>query len=300
MKTVLVIGIGAGNPDHMTVQAIEALNRADVFFVMDKGAAAADLVRIREEICRRFIREPGYRIVMAPNPEREKSGADYLAGVRAWHEQRAILYEDLIETEIVADGCGAFLVWGDPALYDSTIRVLDDVAVRGKVAFRSEVIPGISSAQALAAAHRIPLNRIGAPVRLTTGRRLAEGLPGRGGNHGRLSRRRDGACRMSPTTMSKFIWGAYLGTADEVLVSGRLGDVRAEIADFANPFAEGRDGSWTPTCSGGELRDRFGTGFARRLVSGRRRIVFLCAERRCAIRALDHDRDGDHQADRGA
>ena len=38
MKKILIIGIGAGDPDYMTVQAINALNRADVFFVMDKGA----------------------------------------------------------------------------------------------------------------------------------------------------------------------------------------------------------------------------------------------------------------------
>ena len=28
MKNVLVVGIGAGNPEHMTVQAINALNQA--------------------------------------------------------------------------------------------------------------------------------------------------------------------------------------------------------------------------------------------------------------------------------
>ena len=38
MKKILIIGIGAGDPDYMTVQAINALNRADVFFVKDKGA----------------------------------------------------------------------------------------------------------------------------------------------------------------------------------------------------------------------------------------------------------------------
>ena len=37
MKTLLIIGIGAGDPDYLTVQAINALNRTDVFFLMDKG-----------------------------------------------------------------------------------------------------------------------------------------------------------------------------------------------------------------------------------------------------------------------
>ncbi len=37
MKRILVIGIGPGGPEHLTVQAIEALNRADVIFTFDKG-----------------------------------------------------------------------------------------------------------------------------------------------------------------------------------------------------------------------------------------------------------------------
>jgi len=37
MKKLLVIGVGAGNPDYITMQAVKALNRVDVFFLMDKG-----------------------------------------------------------------------------------------------------------------------------------------------------------------------------------------------------------------------------------------------------------------------
>lgn len=33
MRKLFVIGIGAGNPEHMTVQAITALNKADVLFI---------------------------------------------------------------------------------------------------------------------------------------------------------------------------------------------------------------------------------------------------------------------------
>ena len=51
MKKVLVIGIGVGDPDQLTVQAVQALNRTDVFFVMDKGPAKTKLRALREEIC---------------------------------------------------------------------------------------------------------------------------------------------------------------------------------------------------------------------------------------------------------
>ncbi|MBV9577140.1 MAG: precorrin-6A synthase (deacetylating), partial [Chloroflexi bacterium] len=46
MRKVLVIGIGAGNIEHVTVQAINALNRVDVFFITDKGSTTADLVEL--------------------------------------------------------------------------------------------------------------------------------------------------------------------------------------------------------------------------------------------------------------
>jgi precorrin-6A synthase len=68
MKKVFVIGIGAGNPDYVTVQAINALNEVDVFFVMDKGKEKEELVRLRKEICDRYIENKSYRTVEAPDP----------------------------------------------------------------------------------------------------------------------------------------------------------------------------------------------------------------------------------------
>ena len=52
---VLVIGIGSGNPDHLTREAVAALNRVDVFLAADKGAALHDLVELRTAICRSVI-----------------------------------------------------------------------------------------------------------------------------------------------------------------------------------------------------------------------------------------------------
>src|SRR4029078_4234894 len=65
------------------------------------------------------------------------------------------------------DETGGFLAWGDPGLYDSTTRILEQVAGAGD-GFEYEVIPGVTSVQALAAAHRIPLNRIGGAVHAAT------------------------------------------------------------------------------------------------------------------------------------
>jgi precorrin-6A synthase len=176
MKKLFVIGIGAGNPDYVTVQAINALNEVDVFFVIDKGKEKEDLVRLRKEVCDRFIENKSYRTVEAPDPQCDRVSASYESAVGSWHEQRAELYERLIGEELNDNECGAFLVWGDPSLYDSTLRIIERIIARGTVAFEYEVIPGISSIQALAAKHRIALNRIGKSIHITTGRKIAEGL----------------------------------------------------------------------------------------------------------------------------
>jgi precorrin-6A synthase len=130
----------------------------------------------------------------------------------------------------MAEGeCGAFLVWGDPALYDSTIRILDAIVARGAVEIDFEVIPGISSVQALAARHRIPLNRIGGPVEITTGRRLTEGFPEHADSVVVMLDANDTYRQVAAEGLDIW-WGAYVGTPDEILICGRLEDVAEEIA----------------------------------------------------------------------
>ena len=175
MRLIHVIGMGAGDPDYVTAEAVRALNDTQVFFAMDKGDAKRDLVALRRQICERFIREPGYRFVELVDPPRAKD-AEYRQAVADWHSARAAVWADAIERELEADGVGAFLAWGDPSLYDSTLRILDAVAQHVEIEY--DVIPGITAIQALTARHRIPLNDIGEPVLITTGRRLADGRVG--------------------------------------------------------------------------------------------------------------------------
>ncbi|HXQ99076.1 MAG TPA: SAM-dependent methyltransferase, partial [Pseudomonas sp.] len=127
MKKLLVIGIGAGHPEHITVQAIKALNRAKVFFILDKGYANDDLLRLRRDICERYIEGDDYRLLQVRDPKREDDRQSYRDGIEHWHEQRAVLFEQLIAEQVTDEEPGAFLVWGDPALYDSTLRILERV-----------------------------------------------------------------------------------------------------------------------------------------------------------------------------
>jgi precorrin-6A synthase len=227
MRKILVIGIGVGDPDHMTMQAIRALNQASVFFIPDKGAEKAALRELRTAICERFIEKPGYRTVAVDMPQRRMSG-DYLAGVDEWHGSLAELYGALFERELAENETGAVLVWGDPAIYDSTLRLIERIRANG-LALEIEVIPGISSVQVLAAKHRIALNRIGESVVLTTGRKLAEGFPDDAGSVVVLLDGVQAFAGLADQNLDIF-WGAYLGTPHEILRSGKLAEVKDEIA----------------------------------------------------------------------
>ena len=230
-RHIHVIGIGVGDPDHLTVQAIQALNDTQVFFAMDKGEAKSDLVALRREICARFIREPGYRFVELPDPKRPTDLGPrqaYREAVAVWHAARTRIWSGAISDELGPDGVGAFLAWGDPSLYDSTLRILD--AVAADVDFTFDVIPGITAIQALTARHRIPLNEVGEPVLITTGRQLREhGLSGSASGSVVVMLDADCSFRACPG-QTRIWWGAYLGTRNELLVAGTVGEVGPRIA----------------------------------------------------------------------
>jgi precorrin-6A synthase len=228
MKQLLVIGIGAGNPDYITMQAVKALNRVDVFFLMDKGQSKDKLIDLRREICERYIDDPDYRFVEAHSPERERGDVDYTASVDELNRAKQQIFERLINDEMSDGQCGGFLVWGDPALYDSTVRILQAILASGTCAFEFEVIPGITSVQALAAQHKVPLNTIGRSIEITTGRRLAAGQVSDTDSLVVMLDAEDSYQRVADQ-QTQIYWGAYLGTPDEILISGRLADVADEI-----------------------------------------------------------------------
>ncbi|HEY0800128.1 MAG TPA: precorrin-6A synthase (deacetylating), partial [Steroidobacteraceae bacterium] len=194
----------------------------------DKGQDTADLRNARHDVCERHMQGKPYRTVEIQDPERDRGAMNYRPAVTAWHEQRAILYEQLMQDHLSEQECGAFLVWGDPALYDSTLRIIDHVAARGAVQFEWEIIPGISSIQALAARHRISMNEIGEPIHITTGRRLIDEKAGDGAT---VMVMLDGHCAFKALKNADIdiYWGAYLGTPDEILLSGKLGEIGEEI-----------------------------------------------------------------------
>jgi precorrin-6A synthase len=216
MKEILVVGIGAGDPEHITVAAIAALRRADIIFTLDR--ATTDLTAARDELIARYA--PEARKVLVPEPRRDRQAADYAGAVDLWRAARAVAWKQAIEAN---QGVGAFIVWGDPAVYDSTISVLDELAVDYRV------IPGISSIAALCAAHRIAWNRVAGEVLITTGRRLASGGWPAGATDIVVMLDGQGAYRGVVDQPLLIFWGAYLGTERELLISGPLADVADQI-----------------------------------------------------------------------
>jgi precorrin-6A synthase len=218
-RRVYVVGIGAGDPEHVTMQAVRALNAASVLFLLEKAGEQRELTDLRREIIARYV-EGAPRIVTAQDPPRGR-GAEAVA---AWRRARVDVFGRLIE-QLADHESGAFLVWGDPSLYDGTLAVLDELHPQVDV----HVIPGISAPQALAARHRIALNRVGGPVHVTTGRRLADGLPA---DDVVVMLDGDQAFQRVDDDGVEIYWGAYLGTPDEILISGPLAQVKDEIASI--------------------------------------------------------------------
>jgi precorrin-6A synthase len=240
---VRIIGVGPGDPDQVTLEALHAMRSVAFFVVSDKsprGGMPDPLVAARGRLLDKHL---GYEPVVVRvedpprerRPERTGTSEQYDAAVGAWHEARSLAYEEALLSN---EGDAGFLVWGDPAFYDSTIRVLDRIRARGALDLEVDVVPGVSSLQLLAARHRIVLHEIGEPLHLTTGRRLAEAVEQGQTNILVMLNRTIELPGMDDWTIW---WGANLGTDSEELVTGRVGEV-LEAIESARVRAKERAG----------------------------------------------------------
>ncbi|MDI6735168.1 MAG: precorrin-6A synthase (deacetylating) [bacterium] len=227
MKKIYLIGIGPGSPDYLTVQAINTMKKVDVFFLLEKEGCE-ELIEIRKKILERYLEEGSYRVVTAAICDRKKGGKSYKKGVETWRQQKAEVILELIEHEMKDGENGAFLIWGDPSLYDGQLEILQHILKLGIVDFEYEEIPGITSVQVLAQRHKIPLNRIGESIVIATGRRLKEYAPAEVKNIAVVLDSYSAFKHFKDEDIDIY-WGAYLGTADEILISGRLRDVIEDI-----------------------------------------------------------------------
>lgn len=225
MIRLSLIGIGTGNPDHLTRAAIRAMNDADLILLPRKGEAKSDLIDLRRAICAEVLTGET-RIVEFDMPVRSAEGV-YVDGVIDWHDAIAAIWMEQIAAHLPEGGTLALLVWGDPSLYDSSLRI----AERLGPAVEISVVPGITSVQALTAAHGICLNRLADPVLITTGRQLREqGWPVGVRD---IVVMLDGHCAfqtLSPQSLEIW-WGAYLGMEQQALAQGPLAVAGPKIVE---------------------------------------------------------------------
>jgi precorrin-6A synthase len=227
MIELSLIGIGTGNRDHVTLQAIRAMNEADLILIPLKGEDKADLAGLRLEICRACVTNPATRIEAFDLPVRDAAIPDYLKRVTDWHDEISGVWQEAITGHLGGSGRVALLVWGDPSLYDSTLRIAERLALH--MPLRLSVIPGITAIQALCAAHAIPLNDLGAPVVITTARRLRdEGWPV-GADTVVVMLDAGAAFDAIDPSGVHIWWGAYVGMQRQVLVSGPLAEASGQI-----------------------------------------------------------------------
>ncbi len=208
-------------PHQLTPEAADALREADYVIAAEKSETDA-LLAVRREIADAF----GVPVVAVPDPKRDRESAGdggYVVAVAGWHAARVAAYEAVLAER---RGTAAFLVWGDPAFYDSTIRIVEAIAERGAVDVEYDVVPGISALQLLAARHRIVLHDVGQPLHLTTGRLLAEAVAAGQTNIAVMLNRSVALAGLEDWSIW---WGGNLGRSEEGLVSGRVGDVLVEV-----------------------------------------------------------------------
>lgn len=220
MRDLWLIGIGTGNPEHVTREGMRLLREAAVVLIPRKGAAKDDLAALRLAILRAAGAEA--RVIAFDMPERDPA-LPYQDRVAAWHDEIARRW--IAALEGAPEGPVALLVWGDPGLYDSTLRIAERLVPAPAV----RVVPGVTALQALTAAHAIPFNTVNGAVTVTTGRRLRDhGWP-EGAET--VVVMLDGECSfqaLEPSGLTIW-WGGFLGMAEQVLESGPLAEAGPRI-----------------------------------------------------------------------
>lgn len=216
-----LIGIGTGNPEHVTLEAQRALRDAALILVPRKGPDKSDLAGLRHKI----IADAGATasVVEFDYPTRDPA-IPYKDRVMAWHDEIARRWQTAI-ADMRPDGAIALLVWGDPSLYDSTLRI----AARLKPAPRLRVLPGITALHALTAAHAITFNTLAGAVTVTTGRRLRDlGWPEGAETVAVVL---DGECSFQHLDREDLMiwWGAYLGMEEQILDHGPLAETAPRV-----------------------------------------------------------------------
>jgi precorrin-2/cobalt-factor-2 C20-methyltransferase len=151
--------MGPGNPDYLTVRAVEVIRSADLLVHFARKGARGNARTIADAIV--TDREREFPLVYPYTTERPPDHPDYAAAMREFYEASA---ERLAE-ELSAGRKVAVLAEGDPFFYGSFMHLWR----RLKDRFSTEVIPGVTGMSGC-------WTRAGAPI--TWGDDVLTVLPG--------------------------------------------------------------------------------------------------------------------------
>ncbi len=135
------IGLGPGDPELLTIKGQRLLEGADVVFlpVRDKHYSVARKI-ITHWVDAGKVRELSFRMSRKPEENRER-----------WREHGAT-----IAAAVEQGQTAAFVTEGDPMLYSTFVHIYGEL-LREHGAVPVEIVPGVSSITAGAAALAIPL-----------------------------------------------------------------------------------------------------------------------------------------------
>lgn len=198
MTRVSFVGAGPGDPELLTLKAVDRLARADVVLFDDLSAG------------------PVLRHVRA--------GADLVAvGKRAGRPSPSQSHVSALLVEHALSGARVVrLKAGDPGIFG---RLEEEITALRTAGVAFEIVPGISAAQAAAAAAAIPLTRRAEArrVQFVTGHDAAGGLP----------EQRNMAALADPdaTTVVFMPKRTFPALADDLAAHGLSGDTPALLAE---------------------------------------------------------------------
>lgn len=238
-RELVLIGIGAGNTDWVSLAAVKAIRELDVLFVVIKEKELDEFVEVRRRIVAEHRERPLRTVELHDPPRPWRSTPDYRAAVHTWRSQRLRQWGDAVAAELGEGQTGGFLVWGDPSLYESTLAIVKELVEASPAEVAVRVVPGISSVLALAAAHQIPLNRQGRAVVIEPARLLAQGMPEGTDDVVAMLDGHQTFASIDPEGLDIY-WGAYLGSPDQILLHGDLATVREEILSVRAEAVERR------------------------------------------------------------
>jgi len=225
VKKVYLIGMGPGNLKYLTLEAVDLIKRLPLFLIPLKSSKKTYLTEKRKEILYKIRKDRNFKIVEIPFPERKRS-FQYKEAVTSWRRKKAEILIKVLQKESTEEV--GFIIWGDPSIYDGHIEIFKDVQKQIPIEF--EIIPGISAFQILSAKHKIPLTRIAGSLLFTTPRGLKKFSEIKENTVVFLDNYE--SYRKFNQKDLKIYWGAYLGTEKEVLLSGRLSEVKEKIIEL--------------------------------------------------------------------